>query len=54
MKKWGKWQNLEILLSMIHHYDKVDEAIIVGILKKDLDDFLLFKEAIIKKLRLLH
>ncbi|MGA1842695.1 MAG: HepT-like ribonuclease domain-containing protein [bacterium] len=29
---------------IIHHYDNVDEAIVFGILKRLLDDFLLFKQ----------
>jgi len=46
MEKMAKFRNI-----IIHHYDKVDEAIVVDILKTHLDDFLLFKEAILNFLR---
>lgn len=32
---------------VVHHYDRVDVEIVVGILRKNLDDFLKFKEAIL-------
>jgi uncharacterized protein YutE (UPF0331/DUF86 family) len=46
MEKMAKFRNI-----IIHHYDKVDEAIVVGILKRHLDDFLLFKQAILNFLK---
>jgi uncharacterized protein YutE (UPF0331/DUF86 family) len=46
MEKMAKFRNI-----IIHHYDKVDEAIVVGILKRHLDDFLLFKQAILDFLK---
>jgi uncharacterized protein YutE (UPF0331/DUF86 family) len=33
---------------VVHHYDKVDAEIVLGILKKDLTDFLDYKAAIIR------
>ena len=32
---------------VVHHYDKVDAEIVVGILKKDLKDFMSYKDAIV-------
>jgi predicted nucleotidyltransferase len=46
MEKMAKFRNI-----IIHRYDKADEAIVVGILKRHLDDFLLFKKAIIDFLK---
>ncbi|MGA1826406.1 MAG: type VII toxin-antitoxin system HepT family RNase toxin [bacterium] len=46
MEKMAKFRNI-----IIHHYDKIDEEIVVGILKKHLDNFLLFKEAILTFLK---
>ena len=46
MEKIAKFRNI-----IIHHYDKVDEAIVVSILKRHLDDFLLFKEVVLNLLR---
>ena len=40
--KMAKFRNI-----VVHHYDKVDAEIVVGILKKDLNDFMSYKEAII-------
>ena len=34
-----------------HHYDKVDAKIVVGILKKDLQDFMGYRDAIISFLK---
>jgi uncharacterized protein YutE (UPF0331/DUF86 family) len=45
MKKMAKFRNI-----VVHHYDKVDAEIVAGILKKNLNDFILFKDAIIKLL----
>lgn len=46
MEKVAKFRNI-----IVHHYDKVDTEIVVGILKKDLNDFLTYKDAIIKILK---
>jgi len=46
LEKMAKFRNI-----VVHHYDKVDAKIIVGILKKDLKDFLGYKEAIISFLK---
>jgi len=32
---------------IVHHYDKIDESIVITILKKHLDDFSAFKNAIL-------
>ncbi len=36
---------------IVHSYDKIDAAIITNILKKNLNDFLLFKKAILRFLQ---
>jgi uncharacterized protein YutE (UPF0331/DUF86 family) len=46
MEKMAKFRNI-----IVHHYDKVDTEIVVGILKKDLKDFPAYKDAIIKILK---
>jgi len=46
MGKMAKFRNI-----IVHHYDKVDTEIVVGILRKDLDDFSAYKDAIIKILK---
>ena len=46
MEKVAKFRNI-----IVHHYDKVDAEIVVGILKKDLKDFLAYKDAIINILK---
>jgi len=46
MEKVAKFRNI-----IVHHYDKVDTEIVAGILKKDLNDFLTYKDANIKILK---
>ena len=46
MKKMAKFRNI-----IVHHYDKVDTEIVIGILKKDLKDFSAYKDAIINTLK---
>jgi len=46
MEKMAKFRNI-----IVHHYDKVDTEIVIGILKKDLKDFSTFKDAIINMLK---
>ena len=43
MEKIAKFRNI-----VVHHYDKVDAEIVTAILKKDLADFISYKEAIIQ------
>jgi uncharacterized protein YutE (UPF0331/DUF86 family) len=43
MEKMAKFRNI-----VVHHYDKVDVEIVIAILKKDLADFIRYKEAIIQ------
>jgi len=45
MEKMSKFRNM-----IVHHYDHVDSEIVVSILRKDLDDFLVFKNIIINLL----
>jgi uncharacterized protein YutE (UPF0331/DUF86 family) len=45
MDKMAKFRNI-----VVHHYEKIDASIVVTILKKHLDDFLLFRDAILKDL----
>ena len=42
MGKISKFRNI-----IVHHYDRIDPEIVVNILRKDLDDFLVFKNTII-------
>ena len=42
LDKMAKFRNI-----VVHHYDKVDAEIVVGILKKDLKDFMDYKDAIV-------
>lgn len=46
MEKMTKFRNI-----VVHHYDKVDEEIVVGILKGHLDDFLPFRDAVLAFLK---
>lgn len=43
MDKMAKFRNI-----VVHHYDKIDESIVITILQKHLDDFLVFRDAILK------
>ena len=45
MEKMAKFRNV-----VVHHYDSIDAEIVVGILKRDLDDFIGFQKAIISLL----
>ncbi len=45
MEKMSKFRNI-----IVHHYDRIAPEIVVNILKKDLDDFLTFKNVVIKLL----
>jgi uncharacterized protein YutE (UPF0331/DUF86 family) len=45
MEKMAKFRNI-----VVHHYDTIDAEIVVGILKRDLDDFIGFRKAIISVL----
>ena len=42
MAKMAKFRNV-----VVHHYDKIDEAIVINILKKHLGDFAAFRDAIL-------
>lgn len=42
LDKMAKFRNV-----VVHHYDKVDAEIVVGILKKDLKDFMNYKDTIV-------
>jgi uncharacterized protein YutE (UPF0331/DUF86 family) len=46
MEKMAKFRNV-----IVHHYDKVDAEIVIGILKNDLEDFVAFKDAILKAIK---
>lgn len=46
MEKMVKFRNV-----IVHQYDKVDAEIVIGILKKNLEDFLSYKKAIVDFLR---
>ena len=46
LEKMAKFINI-----VVHHYDKVDAEIVVGILKKDLKDFTGYRDAIVNFLK---
>ena len=46
VEKMAKFRNI-----VVHHYDKVDVEIVVGILKKDLKDLTGFRDAIVSFLK---
>lgn len=46
MEKMAKFRNV-----IVHHYDKVDSEIVIGILRNDLEDFVAFKDAILKSIK---
>jgi uncharacterized protein YutE (UPF0331/DUF86 family) len=46
LEKMAKFRNI-----LVHHYDKVDAEIVIGILKKNIKDFTAYKDAIINFLK---
>jgi len=46
LEKMAKFRNI-----VVHHYDKIDAEIVVGILKKDLKDFIGYKDTIVAFLK---
>ena len=42
LEKMAKFRNV-----VVHDYDRVDKEIVIGILRKNLDDFIKFKDAIV-------
>jgi len=46
LEKMAKFRNI-----VVHHYDKVDAEIVVGILRKDLKDFVDFRDVIVSFLK---
>ena len=46
LEKMAKFRNV-----VVHDYDRVDEEIVIGILRKNLDDFVKFKEAVVSFLK---
>ena len=46
LNKMAKSRNI-----VVHHYDSVDAEIVIGILKRDLKDFMSYKDAIISFLK---
>lgn len=44
--KMAKFRNI-----IVHHYDRVDPAIVVGILQNNLDDFNRYKDAVVSFLK---
>ena len=46
LQKMAKFRNI-----VVHHYDRLDAEIVVGILKKDLRDFTSYKAAIVSFLK---
>jgi uncharacterized protein YutE (UPF0331/DUF86 family) len=46
LENMAKFRNI-----LVHHYDKVDEAIVIIILKKHLNDFLIYRDAILEVIK---
>lgn len=46
LEKMAKFRNI-----VVHHYDKVDAEIVVGILRKDLKDFTGYRDSIVNFLK---
>jgi len=46
MEKMAKFRNI-----IVHHYNTIEPEIVIGILKKNLEDLLLFKDAILNSLQ---
>jgi len=46
LEKMAKFRNI-----VVHHYDKVDAEIVIGILKNDLQDFMAFKDSVLDLLK---
>ena len=43
MKKMAQFRNI-----VVHHYDKIDETIVVNILRRNLKDFFEYRDSILK------
>lgn len=43
MKRIAQFKNI-----IVHHYDKIDETIVVNILRQNLSDFLEYKDSVLK------
>lgn len=46
LKKMAQFRNI-----IVHQYDKIDSEIVIGILQRDINDFIAYKEAIINYLK---
>jgi uncharacterized protein YutE (UPF0331/DUF86 family) len=46
LEKMAKFRNI-----VVHDYDRVDEEIVIGILRKNLDDFTKYKDAVVSFLK---
>lgn len=46
LKKMAQFRNI-----VVHQYDKIDSEIVIGILQRDINDFIAYKEAIINYLK---
>ena len=49
LKKMAQFRNI-----VVHQYDKIDSEIVIGILQRDINDFIAYKEAIISYLKNLN
>ncbi len=46
LKKMAQFRNI-----VVHHYDKIDAEIVVGILQRDINDFIAYKKSIVGYLK---
>ena len=46
MQQMAKFRNI-----VVHNYDKIDAEIVIGILRKRLNDFIFYKDAIVKTIK---
>ena len=46
LKKMSQFRNI-----VVHQYDKIDSAIVIGILQRDLEDFIAYRDSIIRYIK---
>jgi len=46
LKKMSQFRNI-----VVHQYDKIDSAIVIGILRRNLNDFIAYRDSIIRYIK---